>query len=98
LQIEHKIARNEDRPTVEQQFHQSIVRATHNAFMEKLMPVLYPAIDKGVILSEQKELAIKDTINDHKLIMNYMKNRDPEGARSAMKIHILHAMHELGIK
>ncbi|WP_190279484.1 FadR/GntR family transcriptional regulator [Ornithinibacillus gellani] len=98
LQIEHKIARNEDRTTVEQQFHQSIVRATHNAFMEKLMPVLYQAIDKGVILSEQKELAIKDTINDHKLIMNFMKNRDPEGARSAMKIHILHAMHELGIE
>lgn len=98
LQIEQKIARNEDRTTVEQQFHQSIVRATHNAFMEKLMPVLYQAIDKGVILSEQKELAIKDTINDHKLIMNFMKNRDPEGARSAMKIHILHAMHELGIE
>ncbi|MCT2535199.1 FadR family transcriptional regulator [Aquibacillus koreensis] len=98
LQIEEKIRQNVDRTEVEQKFHQSIVKATHNEFIEKLMPVIYQAIDKGVILSEEKELAIKDTINDHKMIMEFMKNRNPEGARSAMKIHILHAMKELGIE
>ncbi|WP_163582375.1 FadR/GntR family transcriptional regulator [Gracilibacillus saliphilus] len=98
IQIEQKIKHNEDRTDVEQKFHKSIVKATHNEFMEKLMPVLYQAIDKGVILSKKKELAIKDTINDHKMIMEFMKNRNPEGARSAMKIHILHAMEELRIE
>ncbi|WP_018931413.1 FadR/GntR family transcriptional regulator [Gracilibacillus lacisalsi] len=97
-QIEQKIKHNEDRTEVEQMFHKSIVKATHNEFMEKLMPVLYQAIDKGVILSKKKELAVKDTINDHKMIMEFMKNRNPEGARSAMKIHILHAMEELRIE
>ncbi|WP_277677878.1 FadR/GntR family transcriptional regulator [Gracilibacillus dipsosauri] len=97
-QIEEKIKRNEDRTAVEQNFHKSIVKATHNEFMEKLMPVIYQAIDKGVILSKKKELAIKETINDHKMIMEFMKNRNPEGAKSAMKIHILHAMKELGIE
>ncbi|WP_058309126.1 FadR/GntR family transcriptional regulator [Gracilibacillus massiliensis] len=97
-QIEQRIKRKEDRTDVEQNFHKSIVKATHNEFMEKLMPVIYQAIDKGVILSQKKELAIKDTINDHKMIMEFMKNRNPEGARSAMKIHILHAMDELGIE
>lgn len=98
LQIEKKIKRNEDRTEVEQKFHQSIVKATHNEFMEKLMPVIYQAIDKGVILSKKKEIAIKDTINDHRMIMEFMKSRNPEGAKSAMKIHILHAMKELGIE
>ncbi len=98
MQIEQKIKRNEDRTAVEQKFHKSIVKATHNEFMEKLMPVIYQAIDKGVILSEKKELAIKDTINDHNMIIEFMKNRNPEGAKSAMKIHILHAMNELGIE
>lgn len=98
LQIEKKIRRNEDRTEVEQKFHQSIVKATHNEFMEKLMPVIYQAIDKGVILSKKKEIAIKDTINDHRMIMEFMKSRNPEGAKSAMKIHILHAMKELGIE
>ncbi|SHM78216.1 transcriptional regulator, GntR family [Gracilibacillus kekensis] len=97
-QIEQRIKWKEDRTDVEQNFHKSIVKATHNEFMEKLMPVIYQAIDKGVILSQKKELAIKDTINDHNMIMEFMKNRNPEGARSAMKIHILHAMDELGIK
>lgn len=98
MQIEQKIQQNEDRTEVEQKFHKSIVKATHNAFMEKLMPVIYQAIDKGVILSKKKELAIKDTINDHHMIMDFMRNRNPEGARSAMKIHILHAIKELGIE
>jgi len=98
MQIEQKIKCNEDRTEVEQKFHKSIVKATHNEFMEKLMPVIYQAIDKGVILSKRKELAIKDTINDHNMIMEFMKNRNPEGARSAMKIHILHAIKELGIE
>ncbi|MGN8646253.1 FadR/GntR family transcriptional regulator [Gracilibacillus sp. HCP3S3_G5_1] len=97
-QIEQKIKQNEDRTTEEQNFHKSIVKATHNEFMEKLMPVIYQGIDKGVILSTKKELAINYTINDHKMIMEFMKNRNPEGARSAMKIHILHAMKELGIE
>ncbi|WP_138419563.1 FadR/GntR family transcriptional regulator [Aquibacillus sediminis] len=98
MQIEQKINHNQDRTEVEQKFHQSIVKATHNEFMEKLMPVLYQAIDKGVILSNKKELAVKDTITDHQMIMEFMKSRNPEGARSAMKIHILHAMEELGIE
>lgn len=96
--IEQKIKCNEDRTAFEQKFHKSIVKATHNEFMEKLMPVIYEAIDKGVILSKRKELAIKDTINDHNMIMEFIRNRNPEGAKSAMKIHILHAMRELGIE
>lgn len=98
LQIEQKIKCNEDRTEVERKFHKSIVKATHNEFMEKLMPVIYQAIDKGVILSKKNELAIKDTVNDHKMIMEFMKSRNPEGAKSAMKIHILHAMKKLGIE
>lgn len=96
-QIEEKIKLGEDRTAIEHMFHNAIIKATRNEFMEKLMPVIYQGIDKGVILSKEKELAIKDTINDHRLIMDFMKNRNPEGARSAMKIHILHAMKALGI-
>lgn len=97
-QVEQKIKKNEDRTTVEQSFHKAIAKATHNEFMNKLMPVIYQAIDKGVILSKQKELAIKDTISDHTMIMEFMEARNAEGARNAMKIHILHAIKELEIE
>lgn len=97
-QIEDKIANGQDRTQVEQAFHKSIAKATHNEFMNKLMPVIYQSIDKGVALSRKKELAVKDTINDHKMIMDFMAARNAEGARNAMKIHILHAMKELEIE
>lgn len=97
-QIEEKILNNEDRTEVEQKFHQSIAQATHNEFMDKLMPVIFQAINKGVILLQENELVTKHTISDHRLIMEFMQARNAEGAKSAMKIHILHAMEYLGIE
>lgn len=97
-QIEEKINLGQDRTDVEQKFHKAIAKATHNEFMDKLMPVIFQGIDKGVILSQKNERVAKDTINDHKMIMEFMEARNPEGARSAMKIHILHAMKDLGIE
>ena len=94
-EIEEYIKLGKDRTEIEQAFHKSIAKATHNEFMNKLMPVIYQAIDKGVALSEKKETAVKDTITDHRMIMDFIKNRNAEGAKSAMKIHILHAIKEL---
>ncbi|RLL44823.1 FadR family transcriptional regulator [Oceanobacillus piezotolerans] len=94
-QIEQKINQGKDRTDVEQKFHKTIAKATHNEFIDKLMPVIFQAIDKGVILSQHNESVVKDTLNDHKMIMEFMKARNPEGARSAMKIHILRAMKDL---
>ena len=97
-QVEEKIKKGEDRTEVEQGFHNAIARATHNEFMNQLMPVIYRAIDKGVILSNQKELAVQDTLPDHRMIMEFLEARNAQGAKSAMKIHILHAMKELEIE
>jgi Transcriptional regulators len=94
---EEKILNNEDRTEVEQAFHKSIAKATHNEFMNKLMPILYKAIDKGVILSDENSDIIKDTLNDHRMIMEFLEKRDAEGAKTAMKLHILHAMRGLDI-
>lgn len=97
-QIEQKIKLSNDRTEVEQRFHKEIAKATHNEFIDKLMPVIFQAIDKGVKLAQKNERVAKHTLNDHKIIMEFMKARNPEGARSAMKIHILHAMKDLGIE
>lgn len=97
LQIEEKIKMDEDRTEVEQAFHNAIAKATHNEFINQLMPVIYQAIDKGVILSQEKEEAVRDTVEDHRMITDFMKARNALGAKSAMKIHILRAMAELEI-
>lgn len=96
--IEHKIKNGEDRTKEEHAFHKAIAQATHNDFMNKLMPILYQAISKGVVLSSQSDKAVNDTVGDHKMIMEFLEQRNAEGARSAMKIHIMHAIKELNIE
>ena len=71
---------------------------THNEFMNKLMPILYQAISKGVVLSVQSEKAKNDTINDHRMIMEFLEQHNAQGAKNAMRIHIMHAMKELNIE
>lgn len=95
---EEMILKKEDRTEIEQAFHKSIAKATHNEFMNRLMPILYQAIDKGVHLSDRNEEIVQATLNDHKMIMEFLAKRDAEGAKTAMKLHIIHAMRGFGIK
>lgn len=96
--IEEKIGSGEDRTEDERAFHKAIAQATHNEYMNQLMPILYQAIAKGVSLSAQSEKVLEDTVNDHRMIMEFLEQRNAEGARDAMRIHIMHAMKELEIK
>lgn len=96
--IEDEIINHKDRTGNEHAFHKAIAQATHNEFMNKLMPILQQAISKGVVLSLQSDKAIKDTITDHRMIMEFLEQRNAEGAKNAMKIHIMHAMKELDIR
>lgn len=96
--IERLIRENKDRTLEEQAFHRSIAKATHNDFMNRLMPVIQEAIDKGVVLSEKRKIAVEETIADHQMLMNFMKHRNAEGARNAMRIHILHAIEQLELQ
>jgi GntR family transcriptional regulator, transcriptional repressor for pyruvate dehydrogenase complex len=94
---EEQISKKEDRTETEQAFHKSIAKATHNEFMNRLMPILYQAIDKGVHLSDTKEGMVQNTLNDHRMIMEFLSKRDAEGSKTAMKLHIIHAMRGFGI-
>ncbi len=94
-EIEERIHQKKDRTEVEQAFHKSIARATHNEFMNQLMPVIYEGVNKGVRLSLVHEEAVQATLIDHKILMDFLKARNGEGARNAMRIHILHAMDQL---
>ena len=97
-QVEAKLLSGENRANEEQAFHKSIAKATHNEFMRQLMPVIYKAIDKGILLSENNSQVAQDTLFDHRMIVNFLESGNAEGARCAMKIHILHAMQNLGLE
>ena len=96
--IEQEIKAGQDRTDNEHSFHKAIAQATHNEFMNQLMPILYQAIDKGATLSAMSQKSVSDTVDDHRLIMDFLEQRNAEGAKNAMRIHIMHAIRELGIE
>ena len=82
----------------EQKFHNAIASASHNRFITSLLPVFNRAIHQGIILANQSPQAAETTIHDHRLLMRYIKARNPEGAKAAMYLHMINTMHEFAIE
>lgn len=94
-QVEKKILSGEDRTVEEQKFHESIANATHNSFVKQFIPIIFNAIKKGVVVLMKNHDVSQDNLNDDRLIMEFIKKRNPEGARTAMRLHIIHALEGL---
>lgn len=94
-QLEEVILKGENKSELERKFHMSIAQSVHNSFIDKLMPVLFIAIGQTTAkFWENKELNML-AIEDHRTIMEYIKNRDGDGARTVMKFHILRGVRDL---
>ena len=83
-----------DRRSSEIRFHLSIARATHNSFMDRLAPTIFDAIDKSWNVFNLEEVR-QGTILDHRLIVNYMLDRNADSARTAMRLHMLRGIDVL---
>lgn len=92
------IRRGEDRTQAERAFHQAIAQAAHNEFAQQLMPMIYEAIESGVRLSTGHSPVVEETLNDHRMIMEFLHDRNAPGVKTAMELHILHAMRGFGLE
>ena len=92
LAVEKTLIMHKDRTEDELLFHKSIAEAAHNEFMIELLPMIFKAIERGVAISEQITEISDDTLYDHRSIVRFLKRRDAEGARTAMRLHLIHAM------
>ena len=90
--LEQKLIDNVERVKEEQEFHKAIAKATHNEYINKIMPILVKDMGKAVRVSFRIEELREETIRDHKLIMDFMQRRDAEGAKAAMRLHMVHAI------
>lgn len=96
--VERRIQAGEDRTQADREFHAAIVRATHNEFMMRLLPIINQAVETAIVSGDHGEQLAEDTLRDHALLMEFFRKRDPEGARYAMAIHMRHAMDEMGLE
>ena len=82
----------------EQKFHNSIASATHNPFITALLPIFNRAIHHGILLATQAPQVAEMTLHDHRVLMQYLKDRNPEGAKAAMYLHIINTMRAFSIE
>ena len=81
----------------EQKFHNSIASATHNPFITALLPVFNRAIHHGILLANEAPEVAEMTLHDHRVLVQYIRERNPEGAKTAMQLHIINTMRAFHI-
>ena len=91
-EVDRCIRAGQDRTQADRDFHAAIVRATHNEYMMRLLPMINQAVASAVENGEQKEQLAEDTRRDHALIMDFFRKGDALGAEHAMAIHMHHSI------
>ena len=97
-EVERCIRAGKDRTEADRAFHAAIVRATHNEFMMRLLPMINQAVATTITSGEHEEQLAEDTLRDHALLMEFFRRRDESGAEHAMAIHMHHAIDVLGLR
>lgn len=96
--VDRCIREGRDRTQADRDFHAAIVRAAHNEFMMRLLPMIDRAVATAVESGEHKEQLAQDTQRDHALLLEFFRKRDGEGAQHAMAIHMRHSMDVMGLE
>jgi GntR family transcriptional repressor for pyruvate dehydrogenase complex len=80
-------------------FHFTIVRATRNAALcmvvEPLWDLRYKAPLTREIFKRARTVGISAFVDDHRAVVDALRDRDAQAARTAMQAHLTHVMHEL---
>lgn len=97
-EVEACIRAGKDRTEADRAFHAAIVRATHNEFMMRLMPIISQAVGTAVVAGAHADQLSEDTQRDHALLMDFLRKRDESGAEHAMAIHMHHSIDVMGLE
>lgn len=80
------------RAASESAFHGAILQASHNEFLSRFIPVMTETIEKTIELNLNLDVVAEDAYKDHILIMKFLEKRDAQAMKSAVTIHLHHAM------
>lgn len=77
----------QERLRLEQDFHNAIATASHNQFMDQLLPIVNKSIYNDVVHLDE---SVTYSLQDHREIVHFIETGNAEGARAAMRMHIVH--------
>ena len=83
----------------DQQFHAAIAKATHNNVIELMLPAVESSISDAIntaVYVGARELASENALTNHRIIANFIEQRDADGAALAMYHHIKRGMTDMG--
>lgn len=92
--IEGKDLSNDKIIEYNRRFHNAIANATHNEFIIRLFNNINTAIVKEFDLESTEQMNNEDMIQSHKMIMDYLRLRDAEGATQAMRLHLKYSIKD----
>ncbi len=87
-----------DRTAADREFHAAIVRAAHNEFMVRLLPLINQAVAAAIEAGDHQDQLAEDTLRDHALLMEFLRKRDESGAEYAMAIHMHRSIGVMGLE
>ena len=97
-QVRQDILAGNNRTDSDQRFHQAIAAAAHNDFLSHLSPIINQAVAESLRLSEYEKALSECTLQDHALLLTFLRDRDGAGAKRAMYLHLRRAMAILGLR
>ncbi len=91
LEMESLMKNHKEYAELDDKFHISIAKCTHNVVMENLIPVISSGVT--VFAKEVEETEYEKTLVSHRLIFEYIKNHKALEARNQMEYHLLYNMN-----
>ncbi len=87
-EVAHQIEINGEWEKADLVFHHAIVTASHNQFMEQLIPIINKAIEDTWRMYGTDPQLPEIVLQDNRSIINFLKKRDYQGTKYAMGVHI----------
>ncbi|NDL68419.1 FadR/GntR family transcriptional regulator [Anaerotalea alkaliphila] len=86
--VEAMIRKGEDHTAEDIKLHKSIAKASKNAVVENLIPVINSSV--AVFVNVTQGLLSQETIETHREVVEAIRKRDVEGAKYAMTMHLIY--------
>lgn len=98
-QLNRMSANPDDADETDREFHQVIARATRNAAMintvEQMWQLRASSPDIALLLAKARAAKVKPVVEEHRVIAEALRSRDPAQARAAMRAHIAAVLDHL---
>lgn len=96
-QLEESVKYTHENTELNKQFHNAIALASHNEFLVKVEELINEALVKAFKDEKMRQLVDEGMLNSHRSIVEFLKLRDGEGAKQAMRLHLRYSIKNYNI-